>query len=121
MKENKEVIIEDTDQIKFDKKVNELKSKYKKIYLTSVSDEKIIWRTLKRSEYKEIMALGADDPDISDKDLIYLREEALTRKVVLYPENVDDIIEDLAAVAEVISSECMEKSGFNISNDTVKL
>lgn len=116
-----EKIIEDTDQIKFDKKVNELKAKYKKVYLTSISDEKFIWRTLRRSEYKEVMALGADDTDMSDKDVLYLREEALAKKVLLYPENVDEILEDLAAVAEVISSECMEKSGFNTSSNTVKL
>ena len=116
-----EKIIEDTDQIKFDKKVKELKAKYKKVYLTNVVDEKIVWRTLKRSEYKEIMSIGSEDADLQSKDLIYLREEALAKMVILYPENIDELLEDLAAVAEVISSECMEKSGFNTTNNTVKL
>lgn len=118
LEETKE--IQDTEQVQLDKKIKEFKKKYKKIYATTIADEKIIWRTLTRSEYKELMNLESENKDLTDRDLLYLREEALARKVILYPK-ADEIIEDIAAVAEVISTECMEKSGFTISNDTERL
>ncbi len=99
------------------------KKKFGKVYKTIIADETIIWRKLKRSEYKEVMnaVIMKDEKvvnengveeirSVMDEDATYdLRQEMIADKVILYP---DKIVEDMAAVADVISTECMIKSGF---------
>ena len=99
------------------------KKKFGKVYKTIIADETIIWRKLKRSEYKEIMNAtimkdikvvnedGVEEiQSVMDEDATYdLRQEMIANKVILYPEK---IVEEMAAVADVISTECMIKSGF---------
>ena len=110
----------DTEQLEVQRIIDNAKKEFKNVYETKIADEVIIWRPLKRKEYKEIMTSNEDD-NLSDRELVYLREELLAKKVILYPENVDDIIEDIAGVAEIISSECMEKTGFGLDSKTTKL
>lgn len=99
------------------------KKKFGKVYKTIIADETIIWRKLKRSEYKEVMNAtimkdmkvvnedGVEEiQSVMDEDATYdLRQEMIANKVILYPEK---IVEEMAAVADVISTECMIKSGF---------
>ena len=99
------------------------KKKYGKVYKTLLADETIIWRKLKRSEYKEIMNMliykeeevvkedgSVELQQVVDEDATFdARQEAISNKVILYPDN---IVEDMAAVADIISTECMIKSGF---------
>lgn len=99
------------------------KKKFGKVYKTIIADETIIWRKLKRSEYKEVMnavimkdekVVNEDGVEeirsVMDEDATYdLRQEMIADKVILYP---DKIVEDMAAVADIISTECMIKSGF---------
>ena len=48
--------------------------------------------------------------DVIDEDATYdLRQEAIAKAVILYPSG---IVENMAAVADIISTECMLKSGF---------
>lgn len=108
------------------------KKKFKTVYKTIISDEAIIWRKLKRGEYKEIMNLvvykkvdGVDESgnpiveEVIDEDATYdLRQEEIAKAVILYPEK--DIVEDMAAVADIISTECMLKSGFGEPHKTEK-
>ena len=108
------------------------KKKYKYVYKTIISDETIIWRKLKRGEYKEIMNMtiykmadGVDEQgnpiseEVIDEDATYdLRQEEIAKAVILYPEK--NIVEDMAAVADIISAECMMKSGFGEPHKTEK-
>jgi hypothetical protein len=108
------------------------KKKFGKVYKTVIADETIIWRKLKRGEYKEIMNLvvykkvdGVDESgnpiveEVIDEDATYdLRQEEIAKAVILYPEK--DIVEDMAAVADIISTECMLKSGFGEPHKTEK-
>ena len=100
------------------------KKKFGKVYKTIIADEAIVWRKLKRSEYKEIMNLviyeeieKVDEDgnkfidEVEDPDGTYdARQEAIAELVILYPNK--NIVEDMAAVADIISTECMIKSGF---------
>lgn len=111
--------------------IDKAKKKHGRVYKTIIADEVIIWRMLKRSEFKEIMnkvvyrqEFAEDENgqliydengnnvmvDIEDDDLTYeMRQEEIAKMVILYPQG---IVENMAAVAEIISTECMIKSGF---------
>ena len=100
------------------------KKKFGKVYKTVIADETIIWRKLKRGEYKEIRNLivykDEEKKDeegnqiieqVFDEEATYdLRQEEIAKAVILFP-NVS-IVDDVAAVADIISTECMIKSGF---------
>lgn len=100
------------------------KKKFGKVYKTVIADETIIWRKLKRGEYKEIMNLivykDEEKKDeegnqiieqVFDEEATYdLRQEEIAKAVILFPNA--SIVDDVAAVADIISTECMIKSGF---------
>lgn len=103
--------------------IDKAKKKYGRVYKTILADEVIIWRMLKRSEYKEVMNMVAYREEaaidengneiinqVQDDELTYdLRQEEIAKRVILYPAG---IVESMAAVADIISTECMIKSGF---------
>ena len=103
--------------------IDKAKKKRCRIYKTIIADEVIIWRLLKRSEFKEVMNLvvykeeTVEDENgnqvleqVIDDDATYdLRQEEIAKAVIIYPIG---IVEQMAAVADVISTECMLKSGF---------
>lgn len=98
----------DPEDIQYAKIILNLKKKEKRLYETEIAGEKIIWRPLKRSEYKAAFNLTFPE-DMDEYDKLSEREAYIANCVVLYPEG---IVEDLAAVAEIITDLCMEKSGF---------
>lgn len=111
--------------------IDKAKKKHGRVYKTIIADEVIIWRMLKRSEYKEIMNILIQKEEqvldengmpvldefgnpqiqyIDDEEATYdLRQEAIAKAVILYPIG---IVDQMAAVADIISTECMLKSGF---------
>ena len=115
--------------------IDKAKKKHGKVYKTYLADETIIWRKLKRSEYKEIMdiivvkqvaKLDEDGnplldeegnsimEEVDDFDATYdLRQELIAKAVILYPDV--SIVDEMAACSDVISTECMIKSGFGES------
>ena len=50
----KEEIVEPED-LAFARKLAELKKTNKRVYMTEIAGEKILWRPLKRSEYKDML------------------------------------------------------------------
>ena len=107
----KEEIIEPED-LAFARKLAELKKTNKRVYMTEIAGEKILWRPLKRSEYKDM--LNMEFPEgTSEEDKVYDRETFIEQHVILYPEDAAD---EIALAAEIITSVCMEKSGFNERN-----
>ena len=111
--------------------IDKAKKKYGKVYKTILADEVIIWRTLKRSEYKNIMNMVEYKEEVTvdengnsitnfvqDDDATYdLRQEEIAKTVIIYPAG---IVEQMAAVADIISTECMLKSGFGETPVTEK-
>lgn len=112
--------------------IEKAKKKFGKVYKTIIADETIVWRKLKRSEYKEVMNLIVYDEEqqfnengeplldeygnvvvnvTENNDATYdLRQEEIAKAVIIYPSV--SIVENMAAVADIISTECMIKSGF---------
>lgn len=121
-----------TPEEQIQKAIDKGKKQFKKVYKTYIADETIIWRKLKRNEYKEIMdvivikEIPKLDEDgnplldeegntimeaVDDMDATYdLRQELIAKAVILYPGA--DIVDEMAACADIISTECMIKSGF---------
>ena len=115
--------------------IDKAKKKHGKVYKTYLADETIIWRKLKRNEYKEIMDIivvkqvakldengnplldeqgNSIMEEVDDFDATYdLRQELIAKAVILYPDK--SIVDEMAACADVISTECMIKSGFGES------
>ena len=90
-----------------------LKEIHGDVFITTVADVEIVWRKLKRSEYKEAMSIKFDE----NEDINYFeRQEKKKKKVILYPENVDALLEDYAGVSDIIATETMIKTGFGIAN-----
>ena len=119
----KEQLIQLTPEEELQTIIDKAKKKHGRVYKTIIADEVIIWRLLKRSEFKDIMNQvvyvqnevideegNAKMVDVIDEDATYdLRQEAIAKAVILYPSG---IVENMAAVADIISTECMLKSGF---------
>ena len=92
---------------------NQLKEEHGEVFVTNIAGIQIIWRKLKRSEQKEIMSTKFDD----NEDIQYFeRQDAMAKKVILYPENVERLLEDYAGVSDIIATETMIKTGFGIAN-----
>ena len=111
--------------------IDKAKKKHGRVYKTIIADEVIIWRLLKRSEFKDVMnqvvyrdEFKVDEngnivldefgnsivESVIDDDATYdLRQEEIAKAVIIYPVG---IVEQMAAVADIISTECMLKSGF---------
>ena len=91
----------------------DLKKIHKEVYITDIAGLQIIWRKLKRSEYKELMTTKFDD----NEELEFLeKQDFVAKKVILYPENVEQLLEEYAGVADLIATETMIKTGFGLTN-----
>lgn len=52
-----------------------------------------------------------------NEDINYFeRQDFMAKKVILYPENVDSLLEDYAGISDIIATETMVKTGFGIAN-----
>ena len=84
----------------------------KEVFITDIADQKVIWRKLKRSEYKEIITREYSE----NEDLAYFeKQDFVASKVILYPENVEELLEDFAGIADIIATETMVKTGFGLT------
>ena len=118
MEKNKKNTLLETDTIEFEQMVQQLKNKDGSIYQMLIADQRIIFKPLSRKEYKEVMALTLDDEEDS---IVMKRENMVAKMAIVYPseEEVEDIIERYAGVAEVVCDECMRVSGFLNQNERV--
>ena len=96
--------------------IEEWKDRYGSVYFTPFEGETFIWRTLGRSEYREI---------IRNTDLTMLdREEHITDKCVLFPRNFscgEYTKTGKAGVPSLLSEMIMDKSGFVAQSAPIKL
>lgn len=96
----------------------EWKKKYGSVFKTRVAGKDYIWRKIKRSEYTSIMVeVENEDPE----ERYYKRQEEVTKMTLLFPENVEDLIEENGGLASVISGEVLNKSGFEVAPVTDEL
>ena len=102
---------ESVEEVNVGELILDWKKEYKRIFKNEVDGDIIIWRRLKRKEYKEILAYEDED----EENRIMTKQEMMVKKAVLYPFNVDELIEENAGIATVLSEEILAKSGFAIS------
>lgn len=76
------------------------------VNLTTIGEENFIWRTLSRTEYREIMALPNLDP--------LQREEVICEICVLFPYeyNFSTMANRKAGVPAILAEQIMHESGF---------
>jgi hypothetical protein len=96
-----------------DAKIQELKKQWGKIFMTKIGDDVFVWRKLRRKEYVDLMVNTEkldDDMDVK----MFKRQEEIAKLCVLYPENIDELIEENCGIATVLSDEIILRSGFYI-------
>lgn len=91
--------------------ISQWKATYKKVFKNEIDGEVIIWRRLKRGEYKEILKADIEE----EEDKILTKQELMVKTAILYPFDVDTLIDENAGLATVLSEEILAKSGFAIS------
>lgn len=100
------------------------KKKYGKIYKTVLSGDTYVYRSLKRSEYKELQKLveptmTQQGPVVSTEQQSQLEEEA-AKRCVIWPEDFATS-DNKAGVATVIANLISTSSGFEIDEPPVEL
>jgi hypothetical protein len=98
------------------KEVEAWKEKYGQVYFTPFDDLIVIWRTLSRPEYREI---------IRNQELTMLdREEMIADKCVLFPYDFSCAKytqNGMAGIPSLLSEMIMDKSGFVSKTGPIKL
>lgn len=102
---------EEADAIDYSALITKWKAQHKRIFKNEIDGEIVIWRRLKRGEYKEILNTPAED----EESKIMVKQELMVKTAVLYPFNIDELVEENAGLATVLSEEILAKSGFAIS------
>lgn len=102
-------VIEDEED-NLESNIETWKAMYKRLFKNEIDGEVIIWRRLKRGEYKEILKAETDEDD-----KILTKQELMVKAAVLYPYDVEALIDENAGLATVLSEEILAKSGFAIS------
>ena len=103
-----EEVVEQEDSL--ESNIQAWKAMYKRLFKNEIDGEVIIWRRLKRGEYKEILKA-----ETNEDDKILTKQELMVKAAVLYPYDVEALIDENAGLATVLSEEILAKSGFAIS------
>ncbi len=92
--------------------IDEWKKQYGKIFRTVIGSDAFIWHRLTRKEY---VALMMDETVSADADeRLYQRQEMACKTAILWPENVDEILQTEGCIASNLGGVIMERSGFNL-------
>lgn len=111
VEEVKQVESVEEGEIDLTELIAQWKLQYKRIFKNDIDGETIIWRRLKRGEYKEILKETESDEDSK----ILIKQEKMVKAAILYPFNAQEVIDENAGLATVLSEEILAKSGFAIS------
>lgn len=108
LKNKKEVVKEVNDLAT---SIEQWKKELGRIYKNKVDDIEIIWRPIRRKEYKELLNISVDE----NEDALFVRQEKTCLMAVLHPNNIEELMEQKAGLASVLSEEILSKSGFELS------
>ena len=89
--------------------INNWRSEFGKVFKTTIGEDTIVWRKLNRREYVNIMTQPID---VEPGEKAYARQDIIVKTVCLYPENIEDLIEEVAGLSTGVADEIMFKSGF---------
>nr|DAU23773.1 MAG TPA: hypothetical protein [Caudoviricetes sp.] len=109
--ETPEVLVNEEGELDLTEYIEKWKQEYKRIFKNDIDGETIIWRRLKRGEYKNILKETEEDDDSK----ILTKQEKMVVAAMLYPFNAEELIEENAGLATVLSEEILARSGFAIS------
>ena len=93
------------------------KKEFGEVYVTSLSfDKHIVWRTLSRYEYKQLvkkMEQLVQAGQLTSAEANMWNEEAIAEMCILYPGfEKQDINREMAGMPSLIAQEVLEASGF---------
>ena len=97
--------------------IDEWKAEYGHVYKTANGKDAIIYRPIRRSEYTKLM-LDTDIPEEEEGNVEKRIERTDSRRLgichiaVLYPEDIDSMLEAQAGLANILAEEIMAHSGF---------
>ena len=91
--------------------LDDWKAKYGKIFRTTVGDEVFIWRKIKRKEYVEAMTTQSKNAEAR----IYDRQDIVAKTCILWPSNIESLIEENGGIAGTLADEILLESGFGIA------
>lgn len=88
------------------------KKQYGKVFRTVIGSDAFIWHRLSRQDYVSLMT----DENVSDNEdeRLYERQVMACKAAILWPENVDKILEDAGCIASNFGGVIMENSGFRL-------
>lgn len=119
MKKTTEENVNLTEEEKLQKNIEEWKKQYYSIYEINIIGYRFIFRPLTRAEYKVLRKEAAtinENTDRNDRiDFRIENEEKMSKIATLYPEpeELKEIIEGCAGVADILSDNIMYYSGFS--------
>ena len=103
--------------------INEWRTQFGSIYRTDIGNKTIVWHKLNRGQYIQLMvSTGANTDMATEEDFddrakrIFERQENICRAATIWPENIDDIINEYGALATNLADEIMARSGFGITS-----
>ena len=108
-----------SNEMTLSERVEIWKKDYKQVFKTAIEDDVYIWRKLKRSEYKEIIAMLNEEYEDDDLLKSWVKQDEITKAVLLYPEDAESAIEESAGISTVISQDCLIRSGFGALSQQV--
>ena len=111
-KTKKERKIDTSMEMSLDDNLIMWKKEYGSIFKTVIEDDIYVWRKLKRTEYKEITKMVSEEYKEDTQAQNWLRQEEITKTVLLYPFDAEEAIEEAAGISVVISQDCLVRSGF---------
>lgn len=109
--ETPEVSVNEEGELDLTEYIEKWKQEHKRVFKNDIDGETIIWRRLKRGEYKNILKETEEDNDSQ----ILTKQEKMVVTAMLYPFNAEELIEENAGLATVLSEEILARSGFAIS------
>lgn len=106
--------------------IDEWKAEYGHVYKTADGKDTIIYRPIRRSEYRKLMIdtdITAEEALDTEKRIERLenRQTELCNLTVLYPDNIIELLEERAGLALNLSDEIMGHSGFNNLKESEEL
>ena len=98
--------------------LKELKAQHKKLFKTVLGEDIFVWHKLNRKEYKQVMKKYEDVEDRDER--LWAREEEACRLAIVYPcqEVIEEMLDESAGLATILSDEIYEKSGFRVAEQT---
>lgn len=104
--------VAEAKEVSFEEQIQLWKNQFGGVYKNTIDGEVIIWRSIRRAEYRELLR---SDEELDSELRLLAKQEKTVLMATLHPTNMTEIIERKAGLATVLSEEILAKSGFDIS------